>query len=121
MKETAMPELRTPRQNALEAISTLEHSSESLTAHALEHARAIAYLIEREDSPMPFVFPTEIGGIQFEWKGTESGRELNLEILPEGQHLAYLTIIDGKPIAEAEINDDFEHKICSLLNWMRSR
>ena len=116
-----MPELRTPRRNAFEAISILQQSSESLTAHALEQARAIAYLIEREHSPIPFVFPTEIGGIQFEWKGTGTGRELNLEIMPEGAHLAYLTIIDGKPIVEAEIVDDFEHKVCSLLNWMLSR
>jgi hypothetical protein len=114
-----MSELRTPRRNVFDALKHLEQSPASLSAHALERARKIAYLIDRERSPLPFVFPTEIGGVQFEWKG--AGRELDLEILPDTEHLAYLTILDGQPVTEGEIAEDYERNVIALLNWMRWR
>jgi hypothetical protein len=114
-----MAELRTPRHNVFDALKSLEQSPASLSAHALERARRIADLIVRERSPTPFVFPTEIGGVQFEWKG--ASRELDLEILPDTEHLAYLTILDGQPITEGEIAEDYERNVIALLNWMRWR
>jgi hypothetical protein len=115
----AMPELQTPRQNVLDALKSLEQSPESVSPESLGRARKIAELIVREQSPIPFVFPTEIGGIQFEWKGTS--RELDLEILPHSEHLAYLTIADGLPVSEGEIAEDYERQVTALLNWMRGR
>src|SRR5229473_6840824 len=114
-----MAELRTPRQNVFDALKSLEQSPAYLSAHALERARRIADLIVRERSPSPFVFPTDIGGVQFEWKGTS--RELDLEILPDTERLCYLTIIDGEPRTEGEIVDDYERQVIALLNWLRWR
>lgn len=114
-----MSELRTPRQNVFDALKSLEQSQTSLSAHAIERARKIADLIDKERSPAPFVFPTEIGGVQFEWKGAR--RELDLEILPDSEHLAYLTIIDGQPVTEGEIAENYERNVIALLNWMRWR
>lgn len=67
---------------------------------------------------MPFVFPTDIGGIQFEWKGDE--RELNVEVIPASEDLAYLTIVNGQPAREGQIRGT-EREIHSLLDWMQSR
>jgi len=111
--------IQTPQLKPFDALKRLEQSSTSLSAHALERARKIAQIIEREESPSPFVFPTEIGGIQFEWKGTS--RALDLEVLPESEHLGYLTIVDGQPITEGEIVSDYERQVIMLLNWMRWR
>jgi hypothetical protein len=110
--------MRIPRTRGLESISTLEHSNESPSRDALRQARHIVKLIERHRFPMPFVFPTEIGGIQLEWKVPGRGRELNLEVPPEGERLSFLKIVDGKPAREGEIVADIEREVCSLLDWM---
>ena len=114
-----MPELRTPQRNVHEAILKLIRLPDCPSAHALDRARKIADLIEREHSPTPFVFPTDIGGIQFEWKATN--RELDLEILPDSNRLAYLTIVDGQPVTEGETAEDDELQVIALLNWLRWR
>jgi hypothetical protein len=111
--------MQVPQTNALESISKIEKSFQPLAPAAIERARSIASLVERGEFPTPFVFPTEIGGIQFEWKGGE--RQLNLEVLPEHQCLAFLTIVDGSPVREGEIRDNIEREVYSLLNWMISR
>lgn len=67
---------------------------------------------------MPFVFPTEIGGIQFEWKDSE--RDLNLGILPEIHRLAFLKILNGSPFGEGEITNNVEQEVYCLLDWMLS-
>lgn len=111
--------MQIPRMTAFESISEIERTAEPLTQHAIARARDIVHLIERGEFPMPFVFPTEIGGIQFEWKGSE--RELNLEILPESERLAFLEIVEGAPVREGEITEDIEGGVRELLNWMVSR
>jgi hypothetical protein len=113
--------MRTPATSAFESISVLERSATPLTGtpitkDAAKHGRSIAHLIERRHFPMPFVFPTEIGGIQFEWKG--DGRELNLEVLPEGERFSFLKIVDGEPAQEGEITADFEREVSCLLDWL---
>ena len=72
-----MEQLRTPQTGVLEALLRLERSSEAPSRPALERAREIARFIERHQFPIPFVFPTEIGGVQFEWRG--GSREVDLE------------------------------------------
>jgi hypothetical protein len=106
--------MHNPRKTALESIATLN----SVSPKAIKAARGVASMIERDHYPMPFVFPTDIGGIQFEWKG--ASRELNLEFLPEASHLAFLKIVDGVPDQEGEISGDMEGEIHSLLDWMTS-
>jgi hypothetical protein len=111
--------MQVPRTNALESISEIEKTAHPPAQGAIARARDIARLVEHGEFPMPFVFPTEIGGIQFEWKGSE--RELNLEILPEREHLAFLEIVEGAPVLEGEITQDVERSVRALLDWMVSR
>ncbi len=113
-----MGQSRNPQKGIFEALSLLERSPESPCATALARARQIAYFLDRERSPVPFVFPTEIGGVQFEWKG--AGRELDLEVLPEGAHLSFLTLVNGRSERQGEITD-LEREVSELLNWMQSR
>lgn len=113
-----MQELRVPRKNVFDALSGLEHLPEPPSRKALERARQIAHVIIEDKSPLPFVFPTEIGGVQFEWHGGR--RELDVEILPEGEHLAYLTLVDGKCQNQGQITRDTEREILALLNWIVS-
>ena len=111
--------MRIPKRSALESISKIEHSVKPPpSVSAVTLARSIAYLIENHRFPMPFVFPTEIGGIQFEWKG--SARELNLEILPEIDRLAFLKILNGSPLVEGEITNNVEQEVYRLIDWMLS-
>lgn len=106
--------MRVPRASVRESISHIEGSP-----HAIECAKRIVELLEREKFPVPFVFGTEIGGIQFEWKADD--RELNLEVLPEGDRVAFLMITGGTPTREGEITGNLDREICSLFAWMVSR
>jgi len=106
-----------PRTNALVTIAQLEQLADY---SAINRARTIAYLLDRNQCPIPFVFPTDERGIQFEWKGGR--RELNLEIPPTDEPVTFLTIIDGSPALEGKITDnDIEPEICQLVDWMLFR
>lgn len=118
MKEKAIPRLQTPKAGVFEVLGNLERSPDAPARGVLDRARQIARLLESDRSPAPFVFPTDVGGIQFEWKS--DGRELDIEVLPEGTHLSFLTLVGGKVTSEGEIPDDFEHRVRSLLSWMVS-
>jgi hypothetical protein len=110
-----MPELRTPRTGVFDALSMLAHSPEPPARAALERAQRLAHVLQEHSSPAPFVFPTDIGGVQFEWHGGE--RELDLEILPEGARLAYLTLVGGRRDQEGEFVHDLD--VLKLVNWIR--
>ena len=110
--------MRMPSTSALESISKLEQTVGEgcpIARSAIKRAREVAHMIERAELPMPFVFPTEIGGIQFEWKGND--RELNLEVLPDQSRLAFLKIVKGAPTQEGEVS---ERDVESLIEWMTS-
>jgi len=111
-------QLQIPQKGIFEALSRLERAPESPRADVLTRARRLAYFLDREGSPVPFVFPTEIGGIQFEWRGAD--RELELEILPEETRLSFLTMVNGRSDREGAITD-IEREVRELLAWMRSR
>jgi hypothetical protein len=118
MREKAIQRLRIPPATALEALKELESSPDAPSTGALDRARQIAHLLQSEGSPAPFVFPTEIGGIQFEWKS--NGREVDIEVLPEGTHLSFLTLVSGKITSEGDIPENFERGVRTLLSWMVS-
>jgi hypothetical protein len=118
MKEKAIPRLQTPKTGVSEVLSNLARLPDAPARAAMDRARQIATMLESDRSPAPFVFPTDVGGIQFEWKS--DGRELDIEVLPEGTHLSFLTLVGGKVTSEGEIPDNFEPRVRSLLSWMVS-
>jgi hypothetical protein len=76
-----MPQLQIPAVEPADVLSNLERSESSGSPAVLDRASKLLDAIHRLGAPTPFIFPTEFGGIQFEWRG---GRfELDLEILPE--------------------------------------
>ena len=107
-----------PRINAIVSISRLEQSTAPPTVNAIRRARSIAYFLDRNQFPIPFVFPTDEHGIQFEWKG--DSRELNLEVPSTDEPLTFLTIVDGNPALEDRITANIETEIRRLIDWMLS-
>ena len=114
-----MAYLQTPAQSAQEALEGLVGQPQAPTAATIDRAKFIISILHRVESPEPFVFPTEIQGIQFEWHG--SPRALDVEVSPEGSGLSYVTFEDGVPKAEGEIGGDVEVDIASLVKWLTSR
>lgn len=106
--------MATPQTGVFDALTMLAHSPEPPARAALERARRLAHVLQEYSSPAPFVFPTDIGGVQFEWRGGE--RELDLEILPEGARLAYLTLVGGRRDSEGEFDRDLD--VLKLVNWI---
>jgi hypothetical protein len=114
-----MTHLQTPAKSAREALERLEGLSQAPSAATIGRAKFVISILHRIKSPEPFVFPTEIQGVQFEWHG--SPRALDVEVLPEGTGLAYVTFENGVPKAEGEIGADVEMDIASLVQWLMSR
>ena len=67
--------MATPQTGVFDALTMLAHSPEPPARAALERARRLAHVLQEYSSPAPFVFPTDIGGVQFKWRGGE--RELD--------------------------------------------
>lgn len=81
---------------------------------AIDSAFELLVSLPFEDLPVPFVSPTSIGGVQFEW--AQNGRELEVEILPDGL-MEFLTVINGNPQEEGQIRRE---QIPSLARWLRN-
>jgi hypothetical protein len=111
-----MGHLQTPATTAQQALNGLERLPDSPMPPAIRRAKSIISFIERSGSPQPFVFPTEIRGVQFEWHGGK--RELDVEVLPEGDRIAYVTFIEGDPHTEGEIGKNIEEDLRRLLAWL---
>jgi hypothetical protein len=106
-----MPQLQAPAVEPANALSKLESV---VSPNVLVEARKLLNALGRLDAPPPFVFPTEIGGIQFEWHG---GRfEVDLEILPESQTVSVM-FQDGNVHKEGEVRD--EKELQTLIAWLR--
>ena len=106
-----MPQLQIPAIEPADALLNLERS---VSPVVLGHARKLLDALHRLEGPTPFIFPTEIGGIQFEWRG---GRfELDLEILPETQTVSVM-FQDGDIHKKGDIRD--EKELQTLIAWLR--
>jgi len=73
-------------------------------------------ILQALQAPSPFIFATDIGGIQFEWHGGR--RELDVEVLPNSPKLAYVTFEDGNFVRESDAEAD-ERDLLAILNWIR--
>lgn len=80
----------------------------------IDKAIAIIQSIPFEDLPTPYVVPVAGGGIQFEWN--ISGRELEIEILPDGS-AEYLKAERQSPLEEGKVAG-FSNLIL-LLTWIQ--
>jgi hypothetical protein len=81
----------------------------------LDRAKKLSDALHRLDAPTPFIFATEFGGIQLEWRG---GRfELDLKILPETETVCVM-FPDVEIHKKGEVCDG---KSCrqTLLAWLR--
>jgi hypothetical protein len=110
-----MAQLQIPAVVPQEALSQLERSNEPISKDAFAKARIVLEILQRLKAPAPFVFPTEIGGVQFEWHG--GLRELDVEVLPKEAKLAYVTFEDGRCVRESDANAT-EEDLRALLNWI---
>ncbi len=92
-----------------------EWSAKQPSAAAVKTATRLVGLISGTglQPPMPFVFPTLDGGIQFEWRG--SYRQLNLAVLPEGR-TEYVLAERGQPLTEDELTSDADLR--NVLAWL---
>jgi hypothetical protein len=111
-----MAELRIPASRPAETLSKLRQSGELLSDDVLQRARAILAILDKSPVTPPFVFPTDIGGVQFEWHGEK--RELDIEILPDKTKLYYVAFEDGIAKLEDEVNAD-ESSVLQLVKWLR--
>ena len=80
---------------------------------AIERAKKLLDTLLRLDAPLPFVLPTELRGIQFQWHGERF--EVNLELLPESRTV-YVIFQDGKLQKEEEVCN--EQELRTLVEWL---
>ena len=107
-----MAQLQTPAIEPIDALTTL---AEAISPDVLNRAKRLLFTLRSLDAPNPFVFPTEIGGIQLEWHG---GRfELDLEVSPTESQTICVMFEDGNVHKEGEVRDDKELK--TLIAWLR--
>lgn len=110
-----MANLQTPRQNAQDALLALERS---VDLPAFERAKAIVAFLGNYGIPQPFVFPTEIKGVQLEWHGGGI-HEMDIEILPDGQHVCFVGFVNGRHERDEDaLGNQIEIHLRSWAAWM---
>jgi precorrin-3B methylase len=107
--------MQNPAVNPSEALAALGALNEPISSETLAKAIEVLKILQTLGSPDPFVFPTDIGGIQFEWHG--EWRELDIEVIPGSAKLAYVTFQHGDPVTESDA-DVSESDLLALLNWI---
>jgi hypothetical protein len=111
-----MAELRIPASRPLDALSKLRQSGEAISDNVLQRARAILSILDKSPVTAAFIFPTDIGGVQFEWHGEK--RELDIELSPANEKLSWVAFEDGVAELEGEANAD-ESSVLQLVKWLR--
>jgi hypothetical protein len=108
--------MQTPAVSPAQALERLKSSNEPISSETFAKAQEILSILRALDAPSPFVFPTDLGGIQFEWHG--SGRELDIEIVPNVTMLAYVAFQNGDLQKESDA-EPTKAGLLALLTWMR--
>lgn len=92
------------------------YGSEPVNQRAIDVALNLIDYVGFGNVPAPRVVPVSGGGIQLEW--VKGNRELEVEIHPHGS-IAYLTIHDGEPTSENEIEPrEIPSQAERLLSWL---
>jgi hypothetical protein len=107
--------LQKPSLDPATALSNLQRLGESFSAATISRAKEVLDILQRIKAPPPFVFPTDIAGVQFEWHGGR--RELNIEISPVESDLFYVTFENGTPVQEAAAPIE-ESVLRTLVRWL---
>ncbi len=121
-----LPELDSvaPRlRPVIETLKRLEDLPENWDSHGARpvHRNTILKSLEilgeitRDDTPVPYVFPTPAGGVQFEWHTSEI--DLEVEVTPDSRVLAYCEGPDANdPLNEWErdVTDDLSPLVVPL-------
>jgi hypothetical protein len=107
--------MQTPAVNPSEALSKLRQSGEPITGETFAKAAHVLEILQALKAPSPFIFPTDVGGIQFEWHG--EWRELDIEVLPDRPELVFLTFQYGDFVRESEAEATKEN-LLAILRWI---
>jgi hypothetical protein len=108
--------MQTPAVKPAEALATLKPSNEPISSETFAKAKELLGLLAALDAPAPFIFPTEDGGISFEWRG--GSHEADIEVLPDKPILACARFENGKFVDERDLKVTKED-LLAILNWMR--
>lgn len=110
-----MLNLRIPAAKPAVALSKLRQAGEEISDDVLRKARAVLAILDKSRVTDPFIFPTEIGGVQFEWHGDK--RALDIEVLPDKEKLDYVAFENGILELEGEANAD-ESSVLQIVKWL---
>lgn len=106
----------------LDLVAALRHNwdgegGEPIQRRILAIASELLLPLARLQPPIPRIAPVLGGGIQFEWE--VAGRELEIEILPDGS-VEYLTA-EGDRAQEGSLSDLPIDEVRTLAQWLMGR
>ncbi len=91
------------------------YNSRPIQPATIEQAHSFLFKLVNLHLPQPDIFPVPGGGIQFEFQSQT--RELEIEILPDGQ-IEFLTIEDGQ-MTEGSFHINSSTDLYRLAHWLR--
>lgn len=120
--ETA-PEDEYTRRRMLDKLAELSilpdnwdgYGSPSLQPAVKEAAADLIGILCEAGAPLPHFAPVSGGGLQLEWQ--RNGRELELEILPNGD-LAFLKVYESGEMEEGLLPRSFHDHVVELVQWL---
>lgn len=93
------------------------YGSPSLQPAVQETASALIGIICEAVAPTPHFAPVSGGGLQLEWQ--RQGRELELEILPDGE-IVFLKVSEAGEMQEGSLPSSFHDNAMELVQWLTS-
>lgn len=94
------------------------YGSRSIQPAAIKQAADLIAYLSKFNLPSPHIFPVSGGGIQLEFE--QGGRELEIEILPDGS-LEFLKVDEKGEMQEGKVLSGSEPEIRRLVYWLQGR
>lgn len=124
--EAVMPEESPSTAGALKTLHDLSRLSDNwdgfgsppLTPVALASAAKLLRTVALEAVPPPYIGPVTGGGIQIEWY--TPGRELEVEILPDGS-VEYVTVDETGQSNDGVLPSVDDGRVQELVRWLVPR
>lgn len=92
------------------------YDSRAIQQPAIEQATALLFKLANLNLPPPDIFPVPGGGLQLEFQ--QESRELEIEILPDGQ-TEYLTVNEDGQMSEGSISVGSQNELYRLAHWLQ--